>query len=182
MKQGYKHRPQDFKRRILSRVYTNKKDLLEEEYRWLSKVKKEELGKRYYNLNNHHFGHWSTDENRRLTIGQKIALHHANTEFKKIASEAKMGDKNPTKRPEVAKKISEKAKGRPVWNKGKIGVQKNTRKGKKYGPLSDEHRIKLSEISKSKIPIKIECPKCKKVMPVPHYKRYNHGDLCHAED
>lgn len=73
MKKGYKRRPEDFRRRILSRVYTNKQDLLEEEYRWLSKIKKEELGERYYNLHNHHFGHWSTDENRRLTVGQKIS-------------------------------------------------------------------------------------------------------------
>lgn len=73
MKQGYKHRPDDFRRRIVSRVYTNKHDLLEEEYKWLSKIKVEELGKKYYNLHNHHFGHWSTDENKRLTIGQKIS-------------------------------------------------------------------------------------------------------------
>ena len=73
MKQGYKHRPQDFKRKILSKVYTNKKDLLEEEYRWLSMIKNEELGKKYYNLHNHHFGHWSSDENSRLSVGQKIS-------------------------------------------------------------------------------------------------------------
>lgn len=73
MKQGYKHRPQDFKRKILARIYTNKKDLLEEEYRWLSKIKNEELGKKYYNLHNHHFGHWSTNEQSKLTVGQKIS-------------------------------------------------------------------------------------------------------------
>jgi hypothetical protein len=42
MKRAYKTRPEDFKRRILSRVYTNKKDLLEEEYKWLKQIKKEE--------------------------------------------------------------------------------------------------------------------------------------------
>ena len=73
MKQGYNHRKNDFKRRILSKVYTNKKDLLEEEYRWLSKIKKDELGKRYYNLHNYHFNHWSTDENRSLSIKQKVS-------------------------------------------------------------------------------------------------------------
>lgn len=73
MKRGYKIRPEDFRRRILGRIYTNKKDLLEEEYRWLSKTKHEELGKRYYNLHNHHFGHWSSSEDTKLTVGQKIA-------------------------------------------------------------------------------------------------------------
>ena len=41
---SYKRRPQDFRRRILSRVYTTKEDLLEEEYRILQKIRKEELG------------------------------------------------------------------------------------------------------------------------------------------
>jgi hypothetical protein len=73
MKQGYKYRPEDFRRKILSRVYTNKIDLLEEEYRWLSKIKKEELGKKYYNLHNHHFGHWSTDEEKRQKVKEKLS-------------------------------------------------------------------------------------------------------------
>jgi hypothetical protein len=74
MKQAYKKRPHDFKRRILSLVYTNKKDLLEEEYRWLSMMKLEELkGERYYNLHNYRFNHWSADDNKRASIGEKIS-------------------------------------------------------------------------------------------------------------
>ena len=38
-----------------------------------------------------------------------------------------VGDKNPTKRPEVRKKISDSCKGRIPWNKGLKGVQKNSR-------------------------------------------------------
>lgn len=76
MKQAYKHRPKDFKRKILTLVYTNKKDLLDEEYKWLSKIKKEELGKKYYNLHNHHFGHWSENKRNKKTIGEKISLSH----------------------------------------------------------------------------------------------------------
>ena len=187
MKQGYKHRPEDFRRRILSRVYTNRNDLLKEEYRWLSKIKNEELGKRYYNLHNHHHGHWSTNANGKLTIGQKISLHHANPEFRMIAREAKLGDKNPMKRPEVAQKVREKAIGRSPWNKGKTGVQKNTRKGKKYGPMKEEHKQHLRNMyEKSKmqrnINIKMECPVCHKTMAKPHFIRYNHGINCHAED
>ena len=71
MRQGYKHRPEDFKRRILSRIYTNRTDLLEEEYRWLSKIKVEELGKRYYNLKNHHFGHWVSNDAKRMSVANK---------------------------------------------------------------------------------------------------------------
>ena len=68
MKQGYKHRPYDFKRRILSRIYTDRRSLLEEEYRWLSLIKDHELGKKYYNVQKHHFGHWSTDEHKRSQV------------------------------------------------------------------------------------------------------------------
>ena len=73
MKQGFKHRPNDFKRRILKRVYTNRQELLEEEYKWLSMIRKDELGKKYYNLHNHHFNHWTTDDEKRLTISEKLS-------------------------------------------------------------------------------------------------------------
>lgn len=117
MKQGYKHRPQDFKRRVLSRVYTNKNDLLEEEYHWLSKIKNEELGKKYYNLHNHHFGHWSTDENKKLTIGQKISAS-----------------------PNRAANISKANKGRIISEETKQKLSLSVSK-----TMTDEHRALLSE-------------------------------------
>jgi len=43
-------------------------------------IKPEELGARYYNLQRHHFGHWSTDEDKRLTVGEKIAASHKSYE------------------------------------------------------------------------------------------------------
>jgi hypothetical protein len=46
---------------------------LEEEYKWLSKIKSEELGKRYYNLHNHHFNHWSADLDKAKHIVEKIS-------------------------------------------------------------------------------------------------------------
>ena len=58
MNDSYKRRPKDFRRIILKTNITNKKELLEEEYKWLNLIKDGELGKRYYNLHNHHFGHW----------------------------------------------------------------------------------------------------------------------------
>jgi hypothetical protein len=76
MKDSYKRRPNDFKRRTLSRVYTNKKDLLEEEYKWLSLIDSDDLGKKYYNLHNHKFNHWSTNKESKLSVGEKISLAH----------------------------------------------------------------------------------------------------------
>jgi len=73
MKSAFKRRSFDFKRKILKTNIDNKKDLLLEEYKWLAMIKKEELGKKYYNLHNHHFNHWTLNEQTKITIGEKIS-------------------------------------------------------------------------------------------------------------
>jgi hypothetical protein len=72
MAKAYKRRPQDFKRRILSRGIQDKQDLLDEEYKWLQKIKPEEIKFRYYNLRIHHYGHWTNNIDAR-TIREKIS-------------------------------------------------------------------------------------------------------------
>ena len=72
MLQAYRRRPQDFKRRILER-FEDRAMSHEVEHRWLQMMKPEELRQRYYNLCNRRFGHWSTDERSRKSVGQKIA-------------------------------------------------------------------------------------------------------------
>jgi hypothetical protein len=48
MREAYRRRPDDFKRRIINKI--NSKDLLViEEQRWLDMIKKNEVGVRYYN-------------------------------------------------------------------------------------------------------------------------------------
>jgi hypothetical protein len=74
MRNPYKRRPQDFKRRILSKVTTNRADLLKKEYEWLSLICKEELGKKYYNFTQHLNGHWFTEEERCKTISERISV------------------------------------------------------------------------------------------------------------
>jgi NUMOD3 motif len=78
MKDSFKRRPKDFKRKILARLITTKKELLDEEFKWLSMIKTEELGKKYYNLHNYRFGHWSMDDKKTLSVGEKISLSHRN--------------------------------------------------------------------------------------------------------
>lgn len=73
MRQSYKRRPSDFKRRILKRIYTNRKDLLIKESEFLKKIKNEELGTRYYNLTKHLNGHWTTEDNSK-SILEKISI------------------------------------------------------------------------------------------------------------
>lgn len=50
MRNAYKRRPEDFKRRILETVITTRQDLYNREYAWLSLIKKHEIGERYYNI------------------------------------------------------------------------------------------------------------------------------------
>lgn len=49
MRDAYKRRPNDFKRRIISRIYTSNLDLVSEEQKWLDKINYDELNKKYYN-------------------------------------------------------------------------------------------------------------------------------------
>lgn len=148
MKASYKKRPEDFKRRILARVYTNRTDLLEEEYKWLSMTKQEELhGTRYYNIKNHHFSHWSTDKQKSLSIGQKISK----------ANKGKPGywlNKEKTK--EHKQKISNTLKGRPLsytrTQETRDKISENSKRLQKEGKIgmigkhhNEETILKISE-------------------------------------
>jgi len=74
MKQAYKKRPADFRRRVIARGLTTKKTLIDEEHRWLSMIDPSELkGNKYYNIVKSSKNPWWTDEDRKLTIGQKIS-------------------------------------------------------------------------------------------------------------
>jgi hypothetical protein len=72
MRDAYRRRPEDFKRRILKR-YINRDKILKEEYEWLSLIQDEELGKKYYNLSKRHFGHWSANSESYITTTEKIS-------------------------------------------------------------------------------------------------------------
>lgn len=49
MREAYRRRSQDFKRRVIKRLYTSKEDLIKEEQRYLDMIKSYECGTRYYN-------------------------------------------------------------------------------------------------------------------------------------
>lgn len=69
MRNAYKRRPEDFKRRILETQIDDRKLMFEQEENWLQKAEKRK--QRYYNL---HFttGHWSTESNKFLTVTEKL--------------------------------------------------------------------------------------------------------------
>lgn len=164
MRDAYRRRPQDFKRRILVTGIKEKQLLLEHEYFWLSKIKKDELNKKYYNVYNHHFSHWMYDDNYIQIKHPMYGKKHTEEARRKISeagkgrspwnkdksdvyseeTRTKMGEKHlgnqynlGKKRTEESKmKMSESHKGKDTWNKGKTGV------------YSDETLKKMSESSK----------------------------------
>jgi hypothetical protein len=76
MRRAYARRPQDFRRRIISRV-ERREDLANEEQRWLNMMKAEELrGPRYYNIRTDSSGLFErTDSIRdRISEGTKLAM------------------------------------------------------------------------------------------------------------
>jgi hypothetical protein len=60
MRKAYRRRPDDFKRRVVSRIYSDRVTLFLEEERWIGMIQKEEIGKRYYNLKFGSQNHWVT--------------------------------------------------------------------------------------------------------------------------
>lgn len=141
MRKSYKRRPGDFKRRIIHRVYTNRLDLLEQEHYYLSMIKNEMLGLKYYNLTNHLNGHWSTDPNKALTIKEKLKAadatrglraHAISMRGKNLSEQTKEKISNNTKHgmakmdksyrwdEDYRKKIS--INGKRLQKEGKIGM------------------------------------------------------------
>jgi hypothetical protein len=123
MRDAYKKRKDDFKRRILKTNIIREK-LFQEEQRWLSMIKAEEIKTRYYNLCLVVKNPWWNEENNRKTVGEKIA------------AALKASDKN-----------KDKNGVRPAWNKGKRGVQVAWNKGKKMKPHSEESKELIKKSS-----------------------------------
>lgn len=142
MNLSYKKRPNDFKRRIVE--YTDKKRIHEVEHRWLQMIKEEELGKRYYNLKNHRFGHWSTTDKAK-TVSEKQTATLKQTLSKLTAEERKQkfgywkGKKTGRNTfPEVP------------WNKGLTKETAPNLKGNTYKRSAD-YKIKMSESLKNRV-------------------------------
>jgi len=167
MKQGYKHRPTDFKRRILKRVYTNREELLEAEYHYLKMIKPEELRKRYYNIRNHHWGHWSANPDTR-SIREKI-------------SKSKIG--KPIHSDEYKKRLSEENSGENNYFYGKKwnGDHPRGMLGKKHSAESNKKRSEsLKAIKEDWIPTekrkrigRINSEKMKLLWQDPEYRKHS---------
>lgn len=118
MRQAYSRRPEDFKRRILYTQTGTRQALLSEESRWLSFMRDDELGKRYYNKEKKTFGsssevyseqskrYWSDPANREKQSKRMTGvknLSHAERMKKKWAD------------PEFRKKFDRSESNRKAW-------------------------------------------------------------------
>lgn len=197
MKQAYKHRPDDFKRRILKRVYSTRLDLLAEENRFLSMIKPEEIKVRYYNLQAHQFGHWSMYPDKVKTISEKISyktkeamsrpeVRRAYLKGMKtrnnIQSEEWLGKRSVAmkevwKNPEYKKLLSETAKLRlstPTSKAARTKMMKTIWTNSEYKKMHSD-RMKANNPNH----IKETCPHCHKIGPKPAMRRH-HFDRCKA--
>lgn len=141
MRDAYRRRPDDFKRRIVSRITTSRQELLEEEYKWIQLIPTDQLGRKYYNLSKKHFGHWTTSEEKTKSTREKI-------------SQAKSGVKpkmTPEQLTDRGRRISE-AKAQKRKEREELGLpvrQKPTKPMKPRGPQSEESNKKRSEAMKN---------------------------------
>lgn len=139
MRDAYRRRPNDFKRKII--VKNIKRNvLLDEEHKWLSLIKDEELGKKYYNLRKHKWGHWSTDISKRESVIQKMKREFTEEHKRKI-SEAKKRWR-PTE--EHKQKTRQTLINRPQ-TKELIEKRVESRKNNGNYVMSDEQKRKISE-------------------------------------
>jgi hypothetical protein len=143
MRQSYNRRSDDFKRRIVKRIYTNRKDLLIEEERWLSMIDpnkttprnttaESRTNVRYYNIKLGTQNQWWSDIDSSKTVGEKI-------------SAAKKGKSAGPCTPEKAAAISEAKKNKFAERGGMSDEHKAALTGIKKKPHTDEWKQQNSE-------------------------------------
>lgn len=182
MRDAYNRRPNDFKRKILTTNIIDRSIMFEKEHEWFSLIKEEELGKKYYNLRKHKWGHWITDVDTKKTISEKIsektkeAMYRPEVRKKYLAGLAKRD--NGSSRTEVREKRRQSMIGKNVGkdNSKAVRISAEMRKGV---PLSQEHKNKIKETTafKSLNNMKIKCDHCDFVGNKGNVARY-HNDRC----
>lgn len=160
MKQAYKRRPETFKRRILAWVSSSRRELLDEEFRWLNMIDENELGTRYYNLAKR-VGHWHADEDRLRTTRERLkkAQNDPETNARRSASiKEAIARWTPEQRAARNAKLSASLKGRkqpPRTEEHKRNNREANKKawaegrniGRTGSPLSEESRGRLREMN-----------------------------------
>ena len=176
MRNAYKRRPETFKRKIISKVYTNRKDLLDKEEEWLQLIDETDLKVRYYNIHKT-TGHWVTNEYSTKSIRKKISIRTkeamarpeirakyeksmANRDMSFITDEWKQKKSNSMKKNwanktedeliEMKQNMSNAAKGKIISTEQRKKIS-NTLKGKMVGEKNGFYGKTHSKESKRKM-------------------------------
>jgi hypothetical protein len=185
MMQAYKLRPEDFKRRILSRIYEGKKNLLEEEYKWLSLISDEEISsKKYYNRTKHKNGHWMAEDyekdvRKRISQKTKEAMQRPDVREKYLEG-LKTRDCRSSDL-EVREKRRQSMMGKNVGKDNSKAVKAAAEK-KRGTNISEEHKnkIKNAGVFKTLNSKSITCIHCGVQGNPGNIGRY-HNDKCNRK-
>jgi len=152
MRNSYKRRPQDFKRKILETNISNKIDLFDKEYKWLCFITPSELGKKYYNraifnFNSKGYKTFHSDESREK-LRQANLGRICSDEIKEKIRLANTGRKHTDEYKENIRKYRLGKK----WSEETKQKMSIAKKGKKRGPMSEEtkQKLRISQLSKKK--------------------------------
>jgi hypothetical protein len=182
MRQAYKHRPTDFKRKILKTNIKNRADMFLEEQRYFNMIKPEEIKIRYYNLNINNNKHWSIDEEKTKSLKQKIsdtAKRNAKDPAYREKYLAGLSNRDTrSSEPEVREKRRQSMIGKNVGkdNSKAVKISAEMRRGVS---LSEEHKNKIKETTAFK-PLnnmKIKCSYCEFIGNKGNVARY-HNEKC----
>jgi len=182
MRQAYKHRPHDFKRRILKTNITEKSYMFLEEQRYFDMIKPEELKSKYYNLNIKNNKHWSTDEIKTKSLRDKISQtakrNAQDPEYRKKYLTGLAKRDNRSSDPEVREKRRISMIGKNVGkdNSKARAMAAAANRGKKH---SEERKNQIRETTKFKElnNMRIKCLYCDFVGNKGNVARY-HNDKC----
>ena len=160
MRGAYKRRPEDFKRRVIEIIGTDRKELYVREQYWLSMIKDEEIRHKYFNLTKSVKDPWYQHPDKVFSIGQKISKsktgksngpHSEATKLK--MSQAKKGAKfslehrEKLRQAKLGKKQSEEQKSKRseslklAWASGNRARKKPSMTPQEQGKLSS-NRLK----------------------------------------
>ena len=183
MRNAYRRRPEDFRRRIIGK-FDNKIEMLINENEWLTLIGKENLGKKYYNLKDCQFNHWSVEEQNSVKIKKTISERtkeamnkpEIREKYEKGLSKRNTRSSDPEVREKRRKSMLGKNK---VKTDKQLEAARNAAKKRIGVPLSKEHKEKIKNTTHFKTlnTLKLKCKYCDFVGNKGNLARY-HNEKC----
>lgn len=132
MKRAYRRRPHDFKRRVL-KYFDTRGAMVDEENRLLSSIRDEELGVKYYNLNNTAWELWHHRPDSNKKVGERISETNRGRD---LIGKERRAELN------IGAKISAGKKGQTFTEEHKAALREAAKTRK---PQSEEANLKRAE-------------------------------------